>query len=65
MKHFKRQYVVRWDEEVRRFHVMLGKASIGFHAAKEGANQLAAAHARQVTLRSAYSHAFEVIFEDA
>jgi len=47
---FGRQYVVRWDAEVRRFHVSLGTESIGFHKTQDGAAALAAAHARCIAL---------------
>jgi hypothetical protein len=47
---FGRQYVVRWDTEVRRFHVSLGAESIGFHKTREGAAALATAHAQCVAL---------------
>ncbi len=47
---FGRQYVVRWDADVRRFHVSLGAESIGFHKTQEGAAALAAAHAQCVAL---------------
>lgn len=53
VRKFGRRYVIRWDDEVRRYHVMLGKDSIGFHATQDGAKQLAAAHAGQVTMLQA------------
>ena len=42
----------RWTE-VGRFHVTLGKDSIGFHKTREGAGALAYEHARRVTLSEA------------
>jgi hypothetical protein len=45
-----RQYVVEWDDEVGRYHVTLGQDSIGFHRTTDGAHQLAAMHARRVSL---------------
>ncbi len=47
---FGRQYVVRWDADVRRFHVTLGAESIGFHKTEDGAAALAAAHAQCTAL---------------
>jgi hypothetical protein len=63
-RRYGRQYVIRWDSEVRRYHVTLGKDSIGFHATQEGAKALAVSHAHQVTLPAAVEP-FEVQFEGA
>ena len=61
-KQFGRQYSIKWDDEVRRFHVTLGKTSVGFHLTEEGARKLAVAHARQVTVAAART-AFDVVVE--
>ncbi len=45
-----RQYVIEWDDEVGRYHVTLGQDSIGFHRTPDGAQALAATHARRVSL---------------
>jgi hypothetical protein len=47
---FGRRYVVQWDDEAARYHVTLGKESIGFHKTPEGAGLLARAHALQVSV---------------
>lgn len=61
---FGRHYVIQWDSDVRRYQVMLGKDSIGFHATQDGAKQLAALHARQVTMPQA-RHPIEVRIQNA
>ena len=48
-----RQYKIQSDAEVGRFHVTLGKESIGFHKTLEGAKKLAVSHAKQVSLPQA------------
>ena len=56
---YRRQYVVSWDSEVGRYHVTLGKDSIGFHRVLDGAKTLAASHATQMRLTIAHP-AFEI-----
>lgn len=45
-----RRYVIRWDDEVGRYHITLGKESIGFHKTQEGARMLVEEHVRRVSL---------------
>jgi len=42
-RNFGRRYVVAWDDEVARYHVTLGRDSIGFHKTREGAKAVARA----------------------
>ena len=55
-----RRYVIQWDTDVGRYHVTLGKDSVGFHKTEEGARNLAIEHARNVSLPEA-TQAFSVI----
>lgn len=48
-----RKYVIQWDTEVSRFHITLGKDSVGFHKTEDGAKAIVATHARQVTVPGA------------
>ena len=61
---FGRHYLIQWDIEVRRYHVTLGKVSIGFHLTQEGAKALAVSHAHQVPLPDA-EQPFDVQFQIA
>lgn len=45
-----RKYVIRWDDEVGRYHATLGHESIGYHKSQDGARNLCSEHARQVAL---------------
>jgi hypothetical protein len=47
---FGRRYVVTWDDEVGRYHVTLGKESIGFHRTPEGAGALVREHVQRVSV---------------
>lgn len=58
-----RQYFVQWDSEVRRYHVTLGKESIGFHLTQEGAKALAVFHAHQASVGKALQP-FAIAFGD-
>ena len=59
---FGRQYVIRWDTEVGRYHVTLGGDSVGFHKTEDGAKSIVALHARQVTMPSA-CRSFSIVIE--
>ena len=61
---FGRQYIVNWDDEARRYHVTLGRESIGFHLTKAGAKHIAVSHAQHVMLPQA-SRKFAVTFVDS
>ena len=60
-RNFGRRYVVAWDDEVARYHVTLGRDSIGFHKTREGAKAVAREHAARVSIAD-WAKTYSVIF---